>query len=153
MPPANSPKQFDTVLEAQKELLAHSYSNGMAYMNVILGAGYAGFFATWSFTKDALTYSTKMGSALLICASLLSFIIFEVLKMYYLSKSLIALGRAVGDPANFGALLNQWKVEAQAREMRMGRIWAVSFWFTLVTGISAGLTLMSAFIHGLLING
>lgn len=153
MPPAIPNGTPDPALEAQKELLSHAYSSGMAYLNVVFGIGYAGFFATWGFTKDALTYSTKLGSALLICVSLLSFILFEVYKSFYLSQSLLSLSRAISQPHNFHAPINAWRLETRSREIRMGRIWAVAFWITLITGVSAGFVLMSAFIHGLLING
>ena len=144
--------QKDPVLEAQKELLTHAYGNSMAYMNVVFGIGYAGFFATWGFTKDALTYETMLWSALLICASLLSFILFEVYKSFHMSQSLVGMAKAVAYPVHFQQIILSWKAETQARELRFLRIWRVVFVFTLTTGVAAGLTLMSAFVHGLFIN-
>jgi len=58
------------ILEAQKELLAHTFSQAQAYTNVILVAGYAGFFAIWSFIKPELTKATVFWSGLLISLSL-----------------------------------------------------------------------------------
>ena len=43
------------LIDAQKEIISFSYSQGMAYANLIIGAGYAGFFATWAFTRRLLS--------------------------------------------------------------------------------------------------
>ncbi len=57
------------LLDAQKELLAHTYGHAQAYTSVVLLAGYTGFFATWSFLKDDLSKLQILASGLLICSS------------------------------------------------------------------------------------
>jgi hypothetical protein len=138
------------LLDAQKELLSSSFSRASAYTNLILGAGYAGFFAVWAFTRDQLTPPQVLWSALLVTVSLLSFVVFEVYKNFYLSRALLSLARAVADEANFAVRILEWKRDQQAREIRFGRIWASAFWLTLLFGFGGGLVLVYAFVRGLL---
>ena len=58
--------QQQQLLDAQKELLSAAFSRANAYTNLILGAGYAGFFAVWAFTKDHLTPPQLFWSALFV---------------------------------------------------------------------------------------
>jgi hypothetical protein len=144
--------QTQTPLDAQKELLASAYSSAAAYTNIILGAGYAGFFATWAFMRERLTPATELWAALLVLVSLLSFILFEVYKSFYISRSLLSLERAVGNTDNFSALLAMHKVEAQRLALQFGSVWLRSFWFILLTGVGGGVVLICAVIHGLLLH-
>ncbi len=137
------------LLEANKELLSHAYDRGMAYTNLILGAGYAGFFTTWSFTKDRLSERQTLWSALLVSLSLISFVVFEVYKTFYLSQSLLGLTRAVQDPANINRLIEEWQRDARSAQIRFGRIWATTFWFTLLTGLLGGAILIYSFVRAL----
>jgi hypothetical protein len=130
--PVLTPQQQE-LLDAQKELLASSFNQAMAYTNVILGAGYAGFFATWAFTRDKLSPRETLWSAFLLTVSLLSFVLFEVYRSFYTSRQLLGLSRAVNDPANIAQRLLEWQRERHSVEIRFGRIWATTFWITLLT--------------------
>ena len=148
MPPAlTSPQQ--QLLDAQKELLSFSFNRAMAYTNLILGAGYAGFFATWSFSRDRLSAHETLWSALLVTLSLLSFVLFEIFKAFYISKTLLGLSRAVADPEHLAQRLLEWQRDSHAAEIRFGRIWVVTFWFTVLTGVGGGGILIFAFVRAL----
>ena len=137
------------ILEAQKELLAHTFSQAQAYTNVILVAGYAGFFAIWSFLKPDMTKATVFWSGLLISLSLAGFIAWEVYNMFFRSRSILGIARAVKYPEQFEQLmLNHTKAE-QERLITYGRIWLMQLPFVVVTGFGAIAILISAFIHGL----
>lgn len=138
------------LLETQKELLSSAYSQAQAYTNVILGAGYAGFFAAWGFTRDQLTPTQVLWSALLVTLSLLSFVLFEVYKSFYTSQALLGLSRTVQDPSQFAQLLEKWKLERRSAEIRFGRIWASTFWITLLSGLAGGLVLIYSFVSSLI---
>jgi hypothetical protein len=138
------------LLEAQKELLSAAYSQAQAYTSLILGAGYAGFFAAWGFTRDQLSAPQILWSALLVTLSLMSFVLFEVYKSFYVSRALLALGRTVQDPAQFPQLLENWKAERRDADIRFGRIWAGSFWVTLPSGLGGGLILIYGFVSSLI---
>lgn len=149
MPPVLTPQQ-QQLLDAQKELLSFSFSRAMAYTNLILGAGYAGFFATWGFTRDRLSAHETLWAALLVTLSLLSFVLFEVYKSFHISTTLLGLSRAVADPANLTQRLVDWQRKAQSADIRFGRIWAATFWFTLLTGLGGGGILIYAFVRALI---
>jgi len=138
------------LLDANKELLAHAYDRGMAYTNLILGAGYAGFFATWTFTRDRLTDRQTLWSALLVSLSLISFVLFEVYKTFFVSRTLLALSRAVQNPTEVVRRLAEWQQIVEASQIRFGRIWAYTFPFTLFTGLAGIGILVYAFICALL---
>jgi hypothetical protein len=134
---------------AQKELLAHSYGHAQAYTTVVLLAGYAGFFAVWTFLKQDLSKGQVFSSGLLIALSLSSYIIWEIYQAFHRSQALLGLNKAVLDPKNFDTLLAEYKKTQQDRTIRLGRIWIFVFGFTVLTGFSAVSILIYAFIDTL----
>ncbi|MGN6229475.1 MAG: hypothetical protein ACTHNM_18765 [Dyella sp.] len=137
------------VLEAQKELLASSFSQAQAYTNVILAAGYAGFFGVWGFVRSELTRGTVFWSALLVTISLAMFVAWEILGMYMRSRTLIGIAQAVAQPERFEELMLEYKRTAQERSIRFGRLWLITVVGTVTTGFGAFCILLSAFVHGL----
>ncbi len=144
--------QSDSVIAAQKELLAFSYNSAAAYTNLILGAGYVGYFAAWTFVHDRLTPVTELWTALLVLLSLLSFICFEVYKSFYISRSLQSLHLVVSDPAHFVRRVDEYDKSMQALTIQMFTIWRWAFWITLTTGIAGAGVLISAIVHGLVLH-
>ena len=137
------------LLDAQKELLAHTFSQAKAYTNVILVAGYAGVFAIWSFLKDDLTKATAFSSGLLISISLALFIAWEVYSMFFRSQSILGVARALEDPDRFEQLMLDYRTSEQERIIRYGRIWLIQLPLVVATGFGAIGVLVSAFVHGL----
>lgn len=137
------------VLEAQKELTAHAFGQAQAYTNVILVVGYAGFFAIWSFVKADMTRAQVFWSGLLIALSLTAFILWEIYGAFYRSRSLLSLARAVNDPSNFEKLIAQHRSEERTRVIWLGRVWAITFGFTVITGFSAVGILLWVFVSAL----
>ncbi len=147
-----TPPTIESVLDAQKAILAFSYNSAAAYNNVVLGAGYVGYFATWAFMHDRLTPTTELWTALLVILSLLSFILFEVYKSYYVSQQLRGLYAIVADPDHFLQRLLDFEKTRQAIDIRMFKIWAWAFWITLITGLCGSGVLISAIVHGLFLH-
>lgn len=139
------------LLEAQKELLADTFSQARAYTNVLLAAGYAGFFGIWAFVRSYLTPGEVLWSALLAMVSLAMFVAWEVFGMYMRSRTLIAIAKAVAEPERFEELMLAYQRSARDRAIRFGRIWVVTVWGTVVTGLAAFCVLLSAFMRGLLL--
>ncbi|RFC37966.1 MAG: hypothetical protein DID89_2727548617 [Candidatus Nitrotoga sp. CP45] len=137
------------LLNAQKELTALTFGQAQAYTNVVLLAGYAGFFAIWSFIKPYITKEQVLWSGLLIALSLTAFMLWEIFRQFHQSRSLLELKRALNDPANFHGLLVQHKAKEQTRIIHLGSIWAVVFVFTILTGFSAIGILLWAFVCAL----
>ena len=137
------------MLDAQKELLSSAFSQANAYTNLILGAGYAGFFTAWAFTKDRLTLSELFWSALLVTCSLFLFVTFEIVKAFYMGTAYIGLARVVEDEANFMSHLAQFKRVRRVSDIRFGKIWLYVFLVTAMSGLAGGAILISAFVRNL----
>jgi hypothetical protein len=78
------------IAEAQQKLITVSYDKAASYTTVIIFGGYAGFFAIWQLSKEYLSRGQSLWSALLILISLLAFVLFEVLKMVLVSRSIFS---------------------------------------------------------------
>lgn len=137
------------VLNAQKELLSSTFSQAQAYTNVILVAGYAGFFGIWTQMANEITKATKFWSGLLISLSIGGFIAWEVYGMVMRSKSLLGIARAVNEPGRFEELILEHKAKEQDRMIQFGRVWLIALPFIAGTGFLALGIMLSAFIHGL----
>ena len=91
-----------------------------------------------------------MWSALLVMLSLISFILFEIYKTYVQTRSLLGRAKILEEDSLLSTRLNVWKVEEHARQIKFGRIWARTFWFTLLTGLAGGSVLIYSFMIGLI---
>jgi hypothetical protein len=136
-------------VEVQKELIAHAFGQAQAYTNVVLGMGYAGFFAIWTFLKPELSKAQVFWSALLVSVSLASFILWEVYNAYYRSRSLLSLANTVQNPATFTEAIEQYKRDEHARVVNLRRIWVGAFALTVLPGFGGLLVLIWAFIRSL----
>ena len=77
------------ISDAQVKLISTIYDKATSYTNIIIVAGYAGFFALWSNTKQFLTPFQARLAAVLMGISICIFVFFEIYKMtltgYHLS--------------------------------------------------------------------
>lgn len=151
VPPGQQPFTVQRdLLQAQKELLSEGFQRANAYTNLILGAGYAGFFAVWAFTRAELSTALIFWSAILVTISLLTFVSFEVFRTLYNGIAMLELSRAVEDEANFAIHLAAWKRKQQTRNIWLGNIWLPAFTMSAVSGFGGALILGYAFIRGLI---
>lgn len=127
-----------------KELLAHTYASANAYTNLIIAAGYVGFFTLWSSLIDKISMWAIASSGALILISLLTFISFELYKM--VSKAL-AIKQLHGKLQNPHAnTLEDLRDMEKKYALKHSKIW---IWFLVPivsTGLLAGLVLLTAFI-------
>jgi hypothetical protein len=137
------------LIDAQKELLAHAYGQAQAYTNVLLLAGYAGFFGIWSFLSPTLSKGQILWSAFLVSISLATFIVWEVVQSYFRSRSLLGLARAIEVPDLVSERLAQYWRNEQNRTIAQGRAWVVAFGISVVTGLLGVLVLLWAFVRSL----
>jgi len=93
-------RQIDLAIEAQIRIISGVYEKANAYTNLITVAGYAGFFALWQLTKENLTRTQSLVSALLMVVSITIFVIFEIYKAHYTSRLLRQYSEAVQRPEN-----------------------------------------------------
>lgn len=65
----------------QITLFSAIYDKASAYANLIVVAGYAGFFGLWSLTQPYVSKQSALWAALFMGASMVIFVFFEIAKM------------------------------------------------------------------------
>jgi len=127
-----------------KELLAHTYASANSYTNLIIVAGYVGFFTLWSSLIDRLSMWAIASSGALILASLLTFISFELYKMVSKALAMKRLHSKLHNP-HANTLSDLQHIE-RVYALKQAKIW---IWFLVpivTTGLSAGLILLTFFV-------
>ncbi len=119
------------------------------YTKLVLGLGYVGFFAAWSGTKANLRPAELVGSALLMCISLFTYIIFEVYQARFVSKAAIDLVSTINKPGLEMSALQEYKQRTSEAQERYFKLWSWIFHFSVGTGILAALILIAAFFRSL----
>ena len=136
-------------IEAQKELIAHAFSQAHAYTNLVLSAGYAGFFAIWSFLTPELTKAEVFWSALLVSISLSVFILWEVYQSYYRSRSMLSLAKTVEHPSRFEEALEEHRRSERTRIVNLKNWWVASLVLSVVPAFAGVLILLWAFVRSI----
>ena len=145
----------DKLAEAQSKLLTTSYDRAAVYTTVIIFGGYAGFFALWQLSQEYLSKEQALWSALLILVSMLSFILFEVLKMILVTKAVFSKAKALRDPSvrrDPTTLLRTLEEMEQAQSLGLGPfmvVWAITVAVALGGALGGAGVLGYAFIRGL----
>lgn len=127
-----------------KELLAHTYASANSYTNLIIAAGYVGFFTLWSSLIDKISMWAIASSGALILASLLMFISFELYKMVSKALAMKRLHSKLHNP-HANTLSDLQHIEREYA-LKQAKIW---IWFLVpivTTGLSAGLILLTVFV-------
>lgn len=136
-------KTFENQRKFYQGVLKDHLETSTAYANLIISAGYAGLFATWTLTLDNLSpvQSALIGGLALL--SLLFFVGWELAKMIYgawdahrYSRLLEIRGEAFG-PAHL-----ELDKQQEANQRLFGRWWIVAMLGALLPGLASGLILM-----------
>jgi hypothetical protein len=144
------------IVEQQIKLLTASYDKAMAYTNLIIIAGYAGFFGLWNLCKDLLSQKQETYSALFMLCSLTIFVLFEVFKTFSIQAQNRKMAKIFFSPeANktletYRAALQTFEIEDKKSRIHFYRFWVCAFIPTLAFGILADGILVLAFILKLL---
>jgi hypothetical protein len=143
---------YEKQVQAALELMGRMHNNHVSYTNLIVVAGYAGFFTFWSTIKSDLPKWLYALSGLLIIVSLLCFIAWEVTKMIWgglhLRKSEAQLTSHRPDE---GTILRLQR-EIDAFDRKLNRLW---IWFLIPTvslGFASGLSLVGFFVWRLFLS-
>ena len=147
---------LDEIVEAQISVVTATFNNAAAYTNLIMLAGYAGFFGLWQLTAEYLSKNQKLWSALLILISLLLFVIFEVVKMVVITHGVRKKAEVLNSPNTAGSP-ERTLVALQALEKALDRstkpfmlYWAITTGLCVATGLGGVAILSSAFICSLM---
>ncbi|KRA33799.1 hypothetical protein ASD68_12680 [Rhodanobacter sp. Root627] len=137
--------EYDKQIKTAQELTTRLQSNASAYTNLVMVAGYAGFFTFWATLSDKLPPWLYAVTGLLIIVSLLLFIGWEITKMIWSALHLNKVQRNLeGKPGP--EVLAQFQSSLQQFEKASNQVWV---WFlvpTVVCGLSAGFCVLGFFV-------
>jgi hypothetical protein len=140
------PKQFLSEVSDIRKSIFDQASN---YTKLVLGLGYAGFFAAWSGTKANLRPIELVASALLMCLSLFGYIVFEILQARFLSKVGIDLARTMSKPGLELSAIAEYKRRTAKSQEHYFKLWNWIFHFCAGTGILGAMILIAGFVRSL----
>lgn len=120
--------RMDNVVKSQLQV----FERAQAFSNAMILAGYAGIFGLWSLSKDTLTKTTIDVVALLIGASLIIYVTWEIYGMIMRANSGFRFQKLIGkQPAEFFKLA----VDYDAEQRKIGARVAVHWRFAVIPSI------------------
>ena len=135
----SDPAKIDEVIQAQRQ----SFQKAEAYSKTIIGVGYVGLFAIWSFVKDHLSHRAVLWTALLAGFSLIVFIVWEIWLMIWRTRLQDRFNLAIKDrPADPTKAINDYVEQMRNDEIRGARVWKVILILTVVPGFAAAFILI-----------
>jgi hypothetical protein len=143
------------MIDLQNKIASTLYDKSITYTNLIIMAGYAGFFGLWSYTKNLLTTKQVFWSALFLIISLSVFVFFEVGKMIFNSCFMLsrnsAINRMSGAKTIEGiiSLLKEHDETTNLRKVKFIVFWIVANIVIIPTAILGMSILMYSFIINL----
>jgi len=144
------------ISDTQIKVITATFDKSVAYTNLMLVGGYAGFFGLWQLTKEYLSKPQALWAALLVLISLVSFILFEVIKMVHISRAIQKQAGILNSPATRSdpqlliKQLNELQAIQERGSIRFMIFWAVTVAVALSTALGGAGVLCFAFIGGLL---
>ncbi|MEZ9418808.1 hypothetical protein AB4347_13820 [Vibrio breoganii] len=136
--------QTDQNVAIIKEVVSHAYGKANSYSNVIIAAGYVGFFTLWSSIKKDLPDWAVLSSGALILLSLMVFIGFELYKMISSALQMRKITSRLQSPT-VDTLMEIQSIEQQVN-LHNARVWIFTIVPTVVSGFLAGLVLLVSFL-------
>lgn len=148
----NDAAEYRRWLESQVKWLESAYEKSKAYTNLVIVAGYAGFFALWQATRGTVGGRHSAWAALLMLFSLTSFVLYEVFKMFWTERNLLLVLEMLHAREQAGesvALSVKEKAfrDAAIRSMVWGvRTWRIQLWLAVPPALVAAFVLGSGFV-------
>lgn len=146
---------LDEIVEAQIKVVTATFNSAVAYTNLIMLAGYAGFFGLWQLAAEYLSKNEKLWSALLILVSLLLFVAFEVVKMIVIARGVRKKAAILNSPSTAGnpertlAALQSFEKSLDRATKPFMLYWTITTALCVASGL-AGVTILStALVRGL----
>lgn len=144
------------ITDTQIKVITATFDKSVAYTNIMLIGGYAGYFALWQLTKEYLTKPQILWAALLVLVSLVFFILFEVIKMIVISKSIQGQAKILNsttsrtNPEVLLKNLDEFLALQERSSTVFMRYWAVSVAISLSTAIVGAGILGYSFVCSLI---
>lgn len=134
-------KDAEELVEIQLKVLSATFDKAVQYTNLVIVAGYGGFFGLWALTKEYLTPTGGRSAALWMLASGTISVAFEVFKMIGTGIVLIKWDKKFEDPEVKGDL-KEIKKKLDERDKafrRWNRSLIRAWWFQLVAALVTAL--------------
>ncbi|MBW8000854.1 MAG: hypothetical protein FVQ80_02375 [Planctomycetes bacterium] len=150
-------KKIDEMYASQIKLASAIYDKANAYTNLVIMAGYAGFFGLWTITKDNLTPKQVLLSALFLLISGICFVLFETVKMIVNASFMLSKNCALKKLSNvesvddFLNVMDEHDKTIQSRNVKFTWFWIFSLIFIVPTGLIGVSILVYSFIVNLLV--
>lgn len=141
---AESVNRFKTEI---REQLSEALKRAEQYNTVMAVVGYTGYFATWSFSKDAFSQTDNRLIGILGLTSIIAFVTWEVLNMLFrfsTNKRLINLISRERLPDEFFDELKAVKDYDARLKVRFYYIWAMIFGLAATTAAGGALIMIRA---------
>ncbi len=123
--------------------MAQQYDKASTYSNIIMLAGYAGFFAVWSGSTVDYLGRLRLAAGLFALVSLMIFVCWETFKMVMAARFVRKVMGAAETPAGTGPSgLDRIQMAANFYTLRLGRWWAPALYGSLVSGLTAAILLI-----------
>jgi hypothetical protein len=140
------PARFNDFVQTNEQ----AFQKAESYSKTMIGLGYVGLFAIWSFVQTHLSHRAILATALLGGFSLIIYIVWEVTQMFHRSILQLRFNRAlIDDPTNRAKAINDFLDQTRTNMARDGRIWFVILFLTVVPGFLAALILLYNIFAGL----
>jgi hypothetical protein len=130
---------LDKQLQVQREMTDKLQAHTMSYTNIVLGLGYAGFFAMWSVVDKYIPPWAHALSGMLMSLSLAVFIGWEVNRMIHSAVEFRALQKKLQGSVNQITLLQQ---TMQKIDARTGMLWPFVLIPCIVLAAGSGLLVL-----------
>lgn len=135
----------DKAVAAWVQMTEKEMTHSTGYANLILVAGYAGYFAFWSTLVERLPHWLYAVSGLLALSSLLLFISWEVTKMIWGTVHLNRIQAMLEKGLRGSSLVQAVEMARTLHAARINRLWVGLLVPTVAFGIGAGLLLVGYF--------
>jgi hypothetical protein len=127
-----------------------SFQKAESYSKTMIGLGYVGLFAIWSFVQAHLSHRAILMTAFLAGFSLIIYIGWEIIQMFHRSMLQLRFNRALmASPSNQAKAINDFVEQTRTNTARDGYIWMGVLFLTLVPGSLAALILIYNIFAGL----
>jgi len=149
---AASRSEEERFLRELSATLERQHERSVAYANLVLAVGYAGYFGLWSLAKEFVAPGWARASLFAMAVSLALFVLFEIAKMAAITRLTFRHADEMQNPdtsyAEAAERLKRLREAQEDEERRLRGYWFTLFWLTVVSGLAGALILMVALLRG-----
>lgn len=145
-------REAQKLIDIQTQIISASFDKAAAYSNLVIVAGYGGFFGLWSLTKTELVPIMAMLASIFILISGATFVIYEVYKMFttanmmYKWSTILQNPGAKSNPHTLQAKLVEFQKTSQRFNTTFIKVWYVVIGISVGSGFLAVVILLIAFL-------